>query len=192
MSQASTLLRVARTSAGLSQADLVRRSGVDKSTVSLIESGQRNPSVDKLDHLLRSTGRRVGIFPTSRSGSAEAGDIIRQWVDVGDEEAALRAFLRYSDNLAATQGVERVVLAAVQPPLTRSAVWDAALAAVTEYWLDQEKLPKPTWVDDPARTLQDQTPLIVNRWTSARAIRNVPDAFRRHRILVDESTLQSA
>ncbi len=155
MTRAGTLLRLARTSAGLTQADLVRRSGVDKSTLSLIESGRRNPSVEKLDHLLRATGRRVGIYPTSRSGAAEAGDIIGQWVADGDEEAAFRAFLRYSDNLAATEGVDRVVLAAAEPPPTGSARWDAALAAVTEYWLDLDRLPKPAWVDeciaDPSR-----------------------------------------
>ena len=192
MTRAGTLLRLARTSAGLTQADLVRRSGIDKSTLSLIESGRRNPSVEKLDHLLRATGRRVGIYPTSRSGAAEAGDIIGEWVADGDEEAAFRAFLRYSDNLAATEGVDRVVLAAAEPPPTGSARWDAALAAVTEYWLDLDRLPKPAWVDGASRTLQEATPLIINRWTSARSIRNIPDAFRRHRILVDESTLQSA
>lgn len=192
MTKASTLLRLARTSAGLSQAELVRRSGVDKSTVSLIESGRRNPSIEKLDHLLRSTGRRVGIYPTARSGSAEAGDLIGQWIDAGDQEAALRAFLRYSDNLAVTAGVNRVVLAAAEPPPTGSAVWDAALAAVTEYWLGRDRLPVPDWVDDESRTLPEEGPLIVNRWTSARTLQNIPDAFRRHRILVDESTLQSA
>jgi transcriptional regulator with XRE-family HTH domain len=192
MSAAATLLRAARRSARLSQAELVRRSGIDKSTVSLIESGLRSPSVEKLDQLLRATGRRVGIYPTSRSGSIEAGDAIADWIAEGDGEAALRVLLRYSDNLAATDGVERVVLAAAEPPPTGSPVWDAALAAVTEYWLDREELPRPAWIDDPARTLPDEMPLAVNRWTSLRAIRNVPDAFRRHRILVDESTLQSA
>jgi transcriptional regulator with XRE-family HTH domain len=192
MSPAATLLRAARRSARLSQAELVRRSGIDKSTVSLIEAGLRNPSVEKLDRLLRATGRRVGVYPTSRSGSIEAGETIADWLDDGDSEAALRVFLRYSDNLAATEGVERVMLAATEPPPTGSPVWDAALAAVTEYWLDLEGLPKPGWIDDPARTLPDETPLAVNRWTSMRAIRDVPPAFRRRRILVDESTLQSA
>lgn len=192
MTQASTLLRAARASSGLSQAELVRRSGIDKSTVSLIESGQRNPSVDKLDHLLRSAGRRVGIYPTSRSGSAEAGDVIREWVADDDDEGAFRAFLRYSDNLAATNGVDRVVLTAVEPPPTGSAIWDTALAAVTEYWLEKERLPKPTWVHAASRTLAEATPLILNRWTSVRAIRNIPPAFVKHGLLVDDSTLQSA
>ncbi len=192
MAPAAALLRAARKTARLSQAELVRRSGIDKSTVSLIEAGLRNPSIEKLDHLLRATGRRVGVYPTSRSGSIEAGDAIADWLADGDLEAALRSFLRYSDNLAATEGVDRVVLAAAEPPPTGSAVWDAALAAVTEYWLDRDALPRPAWVDDPARTLPEETPLAVNRWTSTRAIRDVPPAFRRRRILVDESTLQSA
>jgi transcriptional regulator with XRE-family HTH domain len=191
MSRAGTLLRAARVSSGITQAELVRRSGVDKSTVSLIESGHRNPSLEKLDHLLRSTGRRVGIYPTTRSGSAEAGGIIGEWLADDDEDAALRAFLRYSDDLAATTGVDRVVLAAAEPPPTGSAIWDAALAAVTEYWLERERLPKPTWVDHEDRTLPEATPLMVNRWTSTRAIRDVPESFRKHRLLVDESTLQS-
>jgi transcriptional regulator with XRE-family HTH domain len=192
MSPAAALVRSARRSAHLTQAELVRRSGIDKSTVSLIESGLRNPSIEKLDHLLRATGRRVGVYPTSRSGAIEAGAGIADWLADDDPEAALRVFLRYSDNLASTDGVDRVVLAAVEPPPTGSPVWDAALAAVTEYWLDRDALPKPGWIDDPARTLADETPLAVNRWTSSRAIRNVPSAFRRRRILVDESTLQSA
>lgn len=192
MTEAAALLRAARASAGLSQAEIVRRSGVDKSTISLIESGRRDPSVDKLDRLLRATGRRLGIYPTTRAGAAEAGASIREYLALADHEGALRVFLRYSDNLAATVGVDRVMLAAIEPVLTGSDVWDAALAAVTSYWLERDRLPQPTWVEEAARTLPEPTPLIVHRWTSARSIRDVPEAFRRHRILVDESTLQSA
>ncbi|WP_308798925.1 helix-turn-helix domain-containing protein [Agromyces silvae] len=192
MTEAAAILRAARASAGLSQAEVAQRSGIDKSTISLIESGRRSPSVDKLDRLLHATGRRLGIYPTTRAGAAEAGASIREHVADADHEAALRVFLRYSDNLGATKGVERVMLAAIAPVYTGSDVWDAALAAVTRYWLERDGLPEPSWVDEITRTLQEPTPLIVNRWSSARSIRNVPGAFRRHRILVDEATLQSA
>lgn len=192
MSDAATLLRAARGSSRLSQAEVVRRSGIDKSTVSLIESGRRSPSVEKLDQLLRATDRRIGIYPTTRAGAVEAGAAIRQFVTDRDDEGALRVFLRYSDNLAATDGVDRVMLAAVEPELTGSPTWDAALAAVTHYWLQQARLPEPAWLDENRRVLAEPVPLVVDRWTTPRAISNVPTEFREHGILVDESTLQSA
>lgn len=192
MSEAAALLRAARESSRLSQADLVRRSGIDKSTVSLIESGRRSPSVDKLDRLLRATDRRIGLYPTTRAGAVEAGAAIRSFVADGDEHGAFRVFLRYSDNLAATDGVDRVMLAAVEPEPTGSPIWDAALAAVSRHWLRHDRLPEPRWLEGRGRVLETPAALILDRWSSERAIRNVPAAFRAHGILVDESTLQSA
>ncbi|PRY14117.1 nucleotidyltransferase domain-containing protein [Kineococcus rhizosphaerae] len=53
---AAALLKDARRRAGLTQAQLGRRAGVTQSVVSAYESGQRQPSLPTLLHLLRASG----------------------------------------------------------------------------------------------------------------------------------------
>ncbi|WP_432519688.1 helix-turn-helix domain-containing protein [Kineococcus sp. SYSU DK006] len=53
---ADALLREARRRAGLTQAQLGRRAGVTQSVISAYESGQRQPSLPTLLHLLRASG----------------------------------------------------------------------------------------------------------------------------------------
>ena len=48
-----------RIAAGLSQAELAERMGVDRSYVSGLEQGQRNPTVVTLWHMARALGARL-------------------------------------------------------------------------------------------------------------------------------------
>jgi transcriptional regulator with XRE-family HTH domain len=66
-----------RVAAGLSQAGLAERMGVDRAYVSGLEMGVRNPTVVTLWHVARALGVRVGRFfeeekqrPGRRSSSA--------------------------------------------------------------------------------------------------------------------------
>lgn len=58
---ASVLLRNARTSAGLTQAQLARRLGVGQPVVARLESGSANPTVETLDRALHATGCRLTL-----------------------------------------------------------------------------------------------------------------------------------
>ena len=66
MSRSATLpelgrnLRRVRTAAGLSQTDLAKRSGIDRSYVSGLEAGQRNPTALTLQRL----AKVLGVTPT--------------------------------------------------------------------------------------------------------------------------------
>lgn len=53
---AAELVRAARTKRGMSQRVLARVAGVPQSTVSTVESGQRQPSVSMLERLLHAAG----------------------------------------------------------------------------------------------------------------------------------------
>ncbi len=57
------ILRVARKSAGLTQAELARRAGVRQPTVARLEAAAANPRVETLDRLLRVCGRRLDAVP---------------------------------------------------------------------------------------------------------------------------------
>lgn len=60
MSTAS-LIRAARTAAGLTQAQLAARAGTSQSAVARYESGAASPSVRTLERLLRAAGQRIEL-----------------------------------------------------------------------------------------------------------------------------------
>ena len=59
--ETGSLLREARTRAGLSQSDLARRAGVPQSVVSEYEAGKRQPSVPTLARLVHATGHQLTL-----------------------------------------------------------------------------------------------------------------------------------
>ncbi len=62
----TTLLSTARVEAGLSVAELARRGGTSRPTVSAYEHGRVSPTVDTLERLLAATGNRLALMPTLR------------------------------------------------------------------------------------------------------------------------------
>lgn len=58
---AATLLRTARTAAGLSQAELAARAGVTQSVISVYESGRRQPALPTLTALVEAAGARLEV-----------------------------------------------------------------------------------------------------------------------------------
>ena len=55
----ASLLRTARTNAGLSQRELARKAKTAQSVVARVELGENSPSWDTLVRLLRATGNRL-------------------------------------------------------------------------------------------------------------------------------------
>jgi transcriptional regulator with XRE-family HTH domain len=60
-------VRKLRLAAGISQAQLAERMGVDRAYVSGLEQGQRNPTVVTLWHLARALGVRMGALFDERA-----------------------------------------------------------------------------------------------------------------------------
>lgn len=58
-----SLLTAARTAAGMSIAELARRAGASRPTVSAYEHGRVSPTVETLERLLATTGNRLAITP---------------------------------------------------------------------------------------------------------------------------------
>jgi transcriptional regulator with XRE-family HTH domain len=59
--EAATLVRRARTDAGLTQVELARRLGVTQAALARLERRGANPTVGTLDRVLRATGRRLDL-----------------------------------------------------------------------------------------------------------------------------------
>ena len=60
-SKAGSLLREARTAAGLSQVELAGKAGVAQSVISVYESGRRQPSIPTLAALIAATGYELDL-----------------------------------------------------------------------------------------------------------------------------------
>src|SRR5437879_2711382 len=59
--KAASLLREARTAAGLSQAERAQRAGVTQSVISVYAAGRRQPSVPTLTALIAATGYELDL-----------------------------------------------------------------------------------------------------------------------------------
>jgi transcriptional regulator with XRE-family HTH domain len=185
---ASTLLRSSRLASGITQGDLAARAKTSQPDISSIESGKRVPTVETLERLLRQTGHRIIAVPGAGVDATETAERI---ASATSGDSALRAFLDYSDSLAAASGVDRVVLGIAEPHSTGSKSWDAALAAVVDYWFSRSRLPKPDWINSGSRFLAaPQTPHL-GAYDMPPAPDNVPVEFRRRNVLIERSTLES-
>jgi uncharacterized protein len=69
---AQVLLKEARRRAGLTQAQLGQRAGVTQSVISAYESGQRQPSLPTLLHLLHASGHLLDASLIARDDAATA------------------------------------------------------------------------------------------------------------------------
>jgi transcriptional regulator with XRE-family HTH domain len=185
---ASTLLRSSRIASGITQGELATRAKTSQPEISTIESGKRVPTVDTLERLLRQTGHRIIAIPGTGTDAAETAARI---AGSSSRNGAVRAFLDYSDSLAGAQGVGRVVLGVTEPHSTGSAAWDAALAALVEYWSNKSRLPKPYWIDAPSRTLVSPESPQLGPYDLEPSLDDVPREFSKRNVLIERRTLES-
>jgi transcriptional regulator with XRE-family HTH domain len=188
---ASALLRASRLSARFSQVELAERAATSQPDVSAIESGKRVPTVDTLERLLQRTGHRLIAVPGLGPDAVETAERIAAAVRAGNRDGALRAFIDYSDRLAHAGRAERIILSYVEPGPTASHAWDAALAAVSDYWLNKSNLPRSDWMMDPARTLASPEAPHLGDLDLAADRDEVPNEFLRRNVLIERTTLAS-
>jgi transcriptional regulator with XRE-family HTH domain len=62
----TALLAAARRASGLSQAEVARRAGTSRPTVSAYEHGHRNPTLDTVERLLSVNGQQLALVPVLR------------------------------------------------------------------------------------------------------------------------------
>jgi transcriptional regulator with XRE-family HTH domain len=78
MHRTSTLLRQARTDAGLTQAELARRAGTTQSVVARMEAPGANPRVESLEALLGAMNRGIEVTAAPKLPAVDDGQIVEQ------------------------------------------------------------------------------------------------------------------
>jgi len=106
MSAAASLLRDARRSAGLTQADLAHRLGVSQAAVAKLESPRANPTVDTLDRALWATGHRLTLDAPARSAGVDES-LIRRHLELTPAERIRGIEAMYAQAQALAQAGER-------------------------------------------------------------------------------------
>ena len=191
MADPARLLRSARKNRGLTQEALAARVGVDQARVSRSESGDESPRFETVDKLLAGTGNRLYAVPTRRDDAATIASFIRDSVIRKDSQRALRQLIQLNDNLVAEDGLVRGVLALAEPESTGQKLWDAAIAAVVAWRLNEQNLPLPGWVSAPERRLERSRTLRVDAADPIPSRADVPDEFAERGVLAWRDTFAS-
>ena len=170
-----------RTSAGLSQRGLAARAGVAQSTVTRIEAGRMEPTLDMLERLAAAAGQTLTVtvspaVPTIAQAARTAGNDEPDWTAT---KAVLDWIALHSDD---------AVIAIAQAPRTRSRRIANLLAAVAEKVADDHRLQRPPWTTKVAPLEQPWehpgTPRMV---AASRAA--APEQFRARNIWLAENAL---
>ena len=185
------LLRAARRSTGLTQRELADRARMSQSSVAAVETLQSDPKFQTATRLLAAAGYRLYAAPTTRDDVASVASAIRDALRDGDRERALRLLIQMNDNLVAVHGLVRGVLVVAEPELIGIKVWDAAIAALVAYRLNQESIPLPRWVHDERRALRRSRTLKVGHYDLAPPRSEVPAEFLERGVLAWRDTFES-
>lgn len=191
MADIAALVRSARRSRSLTQRELAQRTGLSQSRVAIVENAYEVPRFDTASRLLAGCGHRLYSAPTTRDDVATIAAEIRHALTRDDRALAFRLFIQMNDHLVGERGLLRGILAVTEPEPTGSKTWDAAIAALVDYRLNQEGVPAPAWTSSSHRRLKSTRPLRISPFDLHPPRDEVPAEFLQHGVLLWRDSLES-
>ncbi|MHB8295842.1 MAG: helix-turn-helix domain-containing protein [Acidimicrobiales bacterium] len=188
----SLIVRGARGAAHVSQRELARLSGIPQPSISEIERGRRDPTVQTVNRILRPLGAQLTWVPTGRLTAAAAAERIARHLSAGRGRLLIeRPILQLADDLAVSCPALRAALTVCPPERTGGRKYDAAIAALVEYRLNEVGFEAPGWAHDPKR-IADPEWLVCDVPQLAALVRaDTPEPFLRRGVLLGASDLVS-
>jgi transcriptional regulator with XRE-family HTH domain len=195
--ETATLVRNARRSAGLTQVELARRSRTVQPAIAAYESGARTPNIATLERLLRACDYDIEVVarPRVRRGAASLKDLaqtIKDDLGRGDEQGALRLLFGFADDFRGSPRPGKVALIAGEPPSTGDARFDAAIAAIAEFFAAEGGIPVPAWVNGPSRFVTPWWFVASRPAFHAYTLANTPARFARHGVFIAREVFDRA
>lgn len=184
---AAEIVTAARHSAGLSRAELARRAGVPRSTVTRTEDGVVDPTFGMLQRILGATQAVLDVsaqpLPTvSLAGLSDA----RSNTPWGEAIDWTRLRAAIDDLTMHPEDLQSAI--ATPPPRSGSTRLDALLAGIAEKLADDAGLRRPSWCKTvPALAERWEPP--GTPWMVARAAASAPEQLRRRNIFLGEAEL---
>jgi Predicted transcriptional regulator with C-terminal CBS domains len=192
-----TLIRNARHTAGITQLEVAERARTTQPAVAAYESGARTPSLATLARLLGACEHDVEVIarPRMRRGAASLAELsqtIRQDLEGGREQDALRLLFGFADDFRGSSRPGAIELIGQEPAATGDARFDAALAGVAEFFAIERGIPAPGWVDQPDRFVEPLWFVSSRPEFDAYTLANTPAAFARHGVLIAREVFDRA
>lgn len=187
MADGATILRDARSEAGLSRRALAARAGVPISTVSRIEDGLSDPTLGMLARLVDATGSDLVVAARPRADRLSLAELATAWSDesgrVRIDWTRLRAFV---DRVQ--QDPQALPDAIADPPAPTLPLLNTILAALAEQLADEYDIEPPKWTRAHGPLDQTWAPPSTPRMR-AMFEESTPEAFRRHNLVLSRSAL---
>jgi transcriptional regulator with XRE-family HTH domain len=150
------MIKAARSSAGLTQAELGERAGVAQPVVSAYERGRRQPTLPVLWELIAAAGAdfdwcleqaRLTMEPVS-SPRWKPLSAARAMAPDGADHERLRLIAQFVDDFARADDVTRRRLVARVPPPCGDTRFDALIAGLVEHLCAEAGIEPPAWTGD--------------------------------------------
>ncbi len=187
--EVATLIRDARHSAGITQLELARHAGTAQPAVAAYESGAKTPNLATLERLLGACQHDIEVLarPRVRRGAASLAELaqtIAEDLEDGRENDAVRLLFGFADDFRGSSRPGRIALLADEPPLTRDARFDAALAGVAELFASEAAILAPAWVNGPDRFAEPWWFVASRPALHAYVLAHTPAVLARHGVFM--------
>jgi transcriptional regulator with XRE-family HTH domain len=184
----ATLLRGARTRAGLSRRTLAERAGVAITTVSRIEDGRTDPTIGMLARLIAAAGSRLEAAAVADASSVPTiAELVTAITVVDDEDRVdwtrLRGFVDF-----VVQHPDHIHVALDAPPARTGTVLDQILAGLAEQLADEHDTARPKWTRNVGAFSEGWAQLGTPRMVKA-ARRHTPEPLARRNLVLARSAL---
>ena len=184
---AAMIVSEARRDAGLSRAELARRAGVPRSTVTRMEDGLVDPTFGMLQRVLGAAhaALEVSAQPLPTLSLARLSDA-RSDTPWGETIDWTRLRATIDELMLRPEAIEDAIT--TPPARSGSARLDSLLAGIAEKLADDAALPRPAWCKSvPALTAPWEPP--GTPWIVARTAATAPDQLRQRNIFLGETEL---
>ena len=140
---------------GFSQSEVASLTGISTSAISACENGRREPGTATLEKLAGAVGLRMLLMDVGQASPvAERASALAAALRAGDVDLAFATLHAVSVELQYSSPTAMVVLS-YQQPAAIDPQWDAAIAGVVEWRLQQAEAPIPIWVAECRRDPAD-------------------------------------
>jgi transcriptional regulator with XRE-family HTH domain len=193
----NALIHNARRSAGITQLELANRAGTAQPAVAAYESGVRTPNLATLERLLGACEYDVEVLarPRVRRGAAslaELGRTIRDDLEQGHEQDALRLLFGFADDFRGSPRPGRIALLGEEPAPTSDMRFDAALAGVAELFASEGAIAAPPWVNGPRRFVEPWWFVASKPEFHAYTLAHTPALLARHGVFMAREVFDRA
>lgn len=185
------LIKESREAAGLTQRDLAASSGISQPTIAAFETGSRDVTTSTFDRLVHGLGLQVSVLPAGYLTAARTAVLVAKKIEREGGARAEVLVLQLADDLAAAEPALRGALTITPAPPTGDKRFDAWIAGLVEYRLEEVGIAPPNWVRGERRSLGEEW--IVGGVTAlADLVRSeTPEPLLRRGVLLSEADLVS-